>query len=80
MIRTGDPRSRLAGVLDALQRELLAADAGEVRDATRETGRAWNVACQQIRGQLNNALPASEDRFPVMPQSDIRTTTGPYKH
>lgn len=80
MTRAGDPRSRLTAVLDALERELLAADSGEVRDAARETGRAWNVACQQTRVLLSDAIAASEYGVPVMPQPDNRAATGPYRH
>jgi hypothetical protein len=48
-------------LLDALERELLAAPADEVRDAWRETGRARNIACQEVRALLNKAIVASDE-------------------
>jgi hypothetical protein len=61
MIRIGYPQSGLTALLDALERELLAAPSAEVRDALRETGRARNIACQEIRALLNEAIAASEE-------------------
>ena len=46
---------------NALERELLAAPVDEVREACRETGRARNIARQEIRALLNAAIAASED-------------------
>jgi hypothetical protein len=57
----GYPQSGLAALLDALEREILAAHADEVRDAWRETGRARNIACQEVRALLNEAVAASEE-------------------
>ena len=53
--------SGLTALLDALERELLAADVDEVRDALRETGRARKIACQEVRVLLNEAIAASEE-------------------
>jgi hypothetical protein len=61
MTRTSNPHSRLTALLDALEAELLAAPADKVRDALREAGRAGNVACQEVRALLNEAIAASED-------------------
>ena len=61
MTRTGNPHSGLTALLDAFEAELLAAPADEVRDALREAGRAGNVACQEVRALLNEAIAASED-------------------
>ena len=61
MTRTRYPQSGLAELLDALERELLAAPVDEVREACRETGRARNIARQEIRALLNAAIAASED-------------------
>jgi hypothetical protein len=67
MIRIGYLQSVLTALLDALERELIAASADEVRDALREIGRARNIACQEVRVLLNEALAASEDGFAVTP-------------
>jgi hypothetical protein len=56
-----DARPELTALLDALERELLAAQADEVRDAWRESGRARNIACQEVRALLNEAIAASEE-------------------
>ena len=61
MTRMGYPQSKLTALLDALERELLAAPADELRDALRETGRARNIACQEVRALLNEAIAASEE-------------------
>jgi hypothetical protein len=61
MTRMNCPRSGLTALLDALERELLAAPADEVRAAWRSTGRARNLACQEVRALLNEAIAASED-------------------
>jgi hypothetical protein len=55
------PPGELTALLDALERELLAAPADEVRAAWRETGRAHNIACQEVRVLLNEAIAASEE-------------------
>jgi hypothetical protein len=61
MTRTGYPQSGLTALLDALERELLAAQTDEVRDAWRGTGRARNIARQEVRALLNEAIAASEE-------------------
>jgi hypothetical protein len=61
MTRIGFPQSELSALLDALERELLAAQADEVRDAWRETGQAGNIASQEVRALLNEAIAASEE-------------------
>jgi hypothetical protein len=66
----GYPQSGLTALLDALERELLAADADEVRDAWHETGRARSIACQEVRVLLNEAVAASEDGSAAMPPPD----------
>ena len=55
------PQSELMALLDALERELLAADADEVRDAWRESSPARNIACQEVRAVLNEAIATSEE-------------------
>jgi hypothetical protein len=48
-------------LLDTLERELVAAPADEVRDAWHESGRARNIALQEVRALLNEAIAASEE-------------------
>ena len=61
MTRTGYSQSGLTALLDALERELLAAPADEVSNAWRETGRARKIACQEVRTLLNEAIGAGEE-------------------
>jgi hypothetical protein len=61
MTRTRYPQSGLAALLDALEQELLAAPVDEVCEAWRGTGRARNIARQEISALLNAAIAASED-------------------
>jgi hypothetical protein len=61
MTRMDYPQSGLTALLDALERELFAAHADEVRDAWRESGRARNIACHEVRALLNKAIAASEE-------------------
>ena len=76
MTRTDHPQSRLAALLDALERELLAARADEVRGAWRNTGRARDIACQEVRDLLNEAQAATEEgSAPTWPH-DMRDQPG----
>jgi len=75
MIRIGYPQSELTALLDALERELLAAQADEVRAALRETGRARNIACQEVRAMLNEAIAASEEGSAATPPPDACART-----
>ena len=61
MTRTGDPQSRLAALLDALEREILAAQPDEIRDTWHWTGRAREIALQEVRALLDEAIAASEE-------------------
>jgi hypothetical protein len=70
MTRSGYPQSGLTALLDALERELLAAPADEVRGAWRESGRARNIACQEVRALLDEAVAASEDGSAPPPPPD----------
>src|SRR5262249_53597459 len=54
-------QSALAALLGALERELRAAHAAEVRDAWRETGRARKIVSQEVRALLNEVIAASEE-------------------
>jgi hypothetical protein len=73
MIRMGSPQFGLTALLDALERELLAAQADEVPDALRESGHARNIVCQEIRALLNEAIAESEDGSAATLPSDICT-------
>jgi len=70
MTRMDYPQSGLTALLDALERELLAAHADELRDAWRETGRARNIAYQEVRVLLNEAIAASEEASAAAPPPD----------
>jgi hypothetical protein len=70
MTRIRYPQSGLTALLDALERELLAAPAAEVRDAWRETGRARNIVCEKVRALLDEAIAASEDGSAARPPPD----------
>jgi hypothetical protein len=70
MTRIGYPQSALTALLDALERELLAAPAEEVRAAWRETGQARNIVCEEIRALLDEAIAASEDGSAATPPPD----------
>ena len=68
MTRVGYPQSALTALLDALERELLAADADEVSDAWRESGPARKIACQEVWVVLNEAVATSkEDSAATLP-------------
>jgi hypothetical protein len=73
MIRMGSPQFGLTALLDALERELLGAHAAEVPDALRESGRARNNVCQEMRALLNKAIAESEDGSAATLPSDICT-------
>ena len=64
MTRPGFRPSALIALLDALEADLLEADAGEVRDALRQTGRDQEGACQEVRAALDAAI-GQEDGTPV---------------
>jgi hypothetical protein len=70
MTRIRYPQSGLTALLDALERELLAAPAAEVRDAWRETCRARNIVCEEVRALLDEAIAANEDGSAAMPPPD----------
>jgi hypothetical protein len=61
MTRMDYPQAKLTALLDALERELLAARADEMRGAWRGTGRARDIACEEVRALLNEAIAASEE-------------------
>ena len=85
MTRIRYPQSGLTALLDALERELLAAPAAEVRDAWRNTGRARDIACQEVRDLLNEAKAVPEEcSAPTTPhdvrEQQIRFDLGLYRH
>jgi len=76
MTRIRYSQSGLTALLDALERELLAAPADEVRDAWRATGRARDFACEEVRTLLNEAIAASEDGSAATAWFDTFAGTG----
>jgi hypothetical protein len=78
MTRMGFPLSGLMALLDALERELIAAPADEVRNVWRETGRARKIACQEVRALLNEAIAMSEEGSAATLPPD--TGIGPDRH
>ena len=76
MKRTWSLPSGLAALLDALEQDLLAAPADEVRDAQHATGRARQAACQEVRSLLDDAVAAGEDGPTprAAPEADIRAS------
>jgi hypothetical protein len=61
MNRMGFPLAGLTALLDALERELIATPADEVRNICRESRRARKIACQEVRALLNEAIAMSEE-------------------
>ena len=80
MNRRGHSPSGLTALLDALERDLLAAPVDEVRDALGETGRARDAACQEIRSLLNEAMVASESGSAMTTLPKTRAKTGLHRH
>jgi len=72
--------SGLTALLDVLERDLLAAPADEVREALRETGRAPETTCEEVRALLDEAIIASEDASHVTIPLDPRAKTGLHRH
>ena len=71
MTRKASPRSELTALLDAFEREILAASLDEVGDALDEAGRG-NIICREVRALLNEAIAASEDGSAATLWSDTR--------
>jgi hypothetical protein len=78
--RVGHLPSGLTALLDAMERDLLAASVDEVRDALGETGRARDAACQEIRSLLNEAIIASEDVSAMTTPFNPRAKNGLHRH
>jgi hypothetical protein len=72
MTRPAHPLTALTALLDALEEELLAAPAIEVRFSLRLTGRARDAACQEVRSLLNAASAATEEGSTRTRPYDIR--------
>jgi hypothetical protein len=78
--RVGLLPSGLTMLLDALERDLLAAPTDELRDALRETGRAREAACQEVRALLNDAIIAVEDVSAITLSFSPRSKNGLHRH
>jgi len=73
--------SGLTALLDALERDLLAAPADEVRETLRETGRAAEAVREEIRALVNEAIIASDDASsPVTVPLNPRAGNGMHRH
>ncbi len=72
--------SGLTALLDALERDLLAAPDDEVREVLRETGRAPEAACEEVRALLNEAIIASEDVSAMTVPLNPRARNGLHRH
>jgi hypothetical protein len=72
--------SGLRALLDALERDLLAAPTDEVREVLRETGRAPETAREEVRALLNEAIIASEDVSPVTVPFNPHAKNGLHRH
>ena len=55
----------LTALLDALEQDLFDAPVAELREAQRETGRAWETSCQEVRALLIEAVAANADNGPA---------------
>jgi hypothetical protein len=73
MTHVNYPQSGLTALLDALEQELLAAPADEVRSAWRKSGRARNMARLEVQALLDEAIAASEDGSAAPSPSDTCT-------
>ena len=77
MRRPGHGPDGLQALLDAVEAELLAAPIEEVRDVLRETGRARDAVCREIRSVLNEAARSSrDDALEDEPQSVVPLGAG----
>lgn len=74
------PPSALAALLDALEVDLLAAPAEEVRDVLHGTGRARDGACQEVRALLQGAAAADENSSPVATPHGLGIPPGLHRH
>ncbi len=78
--RVGHLPSALTAFLDALEQDLLAAPADEVHAALRETGRAREAACQEVRTLLKEAVLVSEDGSAMTLSINPRAKNGLHRH
>ena len=70
----------LTALLDALEAELVIASTEEVHDALRETGRARDVVCREIRSLLADAMVAGEEDPVTTPPFDAAIRNGLHRH
>ena len=72
MTRTSNPQSRLAALLDALERELLAAQTDEMRDAWHRTGRAHRATKESMMTPTPEEVAVRMARFRDMLDTAFR--------
>ena len=70
----------LAVLLDALEAELLAAPAADIGEALRDTARARDVLCREVRGLVNKAMTAVEDSPAAAMPDGIGEQAGLHRH
>ena len=85
MTRLANSPGMLTALLDALEAELLAAPAIEVRFSLSLTGRARSAASQEVRSLLDEAKAATEEGVTRTGPQDrrdeaIRLDLGMYRH
>ena len=78
--RIGHSPSGLTALLDALERDLLAASVDEVRDNLREIGTAREAACHEVRALLSDAIIVSEDISVMTIPFNPRAKSGLHRH
>jgi len=66
----------LEALLDAMEADLLAAPAEDVRDALCETGRSEDGAYREIRSVLDEACAADEGCTPTQTPSNLGSYDG----
>lgn len=80
MNRRRTRQSGLTRLLDALEWDILAAPADEIRDALDKTEQAQDVTCQEVRFLLSKAVVASKEDSTVTTPPKNRIKTSLHKH
>jgi len=72
-------RGALEALLDAMEADLLAAPAEDVRDALRETGPSKDGAYRELRSVLDEAFAADEGCTPTRTPFNPGSQDGPHR-